>query len=92
MDNFHPKVIITLLRNRVLPPLDIDLPDTDSEREEPDDSEPLEQELNLSLEEADLDKLPANHDEELPADVEELPKLPADDKLPADELDKEGTI
>ena len=57
--------------------IDIDLPDADSEQEDPDDSEPLEQELNLSLEEADLDKLPADHDEELPAGIEELPELPA---------------
>ena len=62
---------------------------TCSVQKEPDDSVPLEQELNLNLEEADLDKLPADHDEELPADIEELPELPADDKLPADE---EGMI
>ena len=41
--------------------IDIDLADTDDEQEEPADSESLEQELNLSLEEADL---------ELPADDE----------------------
>ena len=47
--------------------IDIDLSDADSEQQGPTDSEPMEQELDLSLEEADHKELLADT-EELPAD------------------------
>ena len=40
--------------------IDINLPAIDSEQEEPTDSEPLEQELSLNLEDADIEELPAD--------------------------------
>ena len=40
--------------------IDINLPITDSEQEEPTDGEPMEEELSLNLEDAELEELPAN--------------------------------